>query len=159
MKRRDPLHDPRSLIRRVYGYAAYRLGTGAEADDVTAQTMERAVRYRRSFDPDKGDPAEWIIGIARRCVEDALAARSLDARSPDEAADYELEADVLRRLTVTEALAILSDRDRELISLRYGSDLSARQIALLLGMRTNAVEVALHRALSRLRPLLDESDL
>jgi DNA-directed RNA polymerase specialized sigma24 family protein len=37
------------------------------------------------------------------------------------------------------------------VALRYGADLTARQIAELLGLRTNTVEVALHRALTRLR--------
>jgi RNA polymerase sigma-70 factor (ECF subfamily) len=48
----------------------------------------------------------------------------------------------------------LPDRDRELISLRYGADLSAQQIGELLGMRRNAVEVALHRAMTRLREVV-----
>jgi len=39
----------------------------------------------------------------------------------------------------------LEPRDRELIALRYGADLSARQIAELLELKMNAVEVALHR--------------
>ena len=34
-RRRDPLADPEPLIRRVYAYVAYRLGEGAEAEDVT----------------------------------------------------------------------------------------------------------------------------
>jgi DNA-directed RNA polymerase specialized sigma24 family protein len=37
------------------------------------------------------------------------------------------------------------------VALRYGADMTARQIGELLGLRTNAVEVALHRALNRLR--------
>ena len=40
-------------------------------------------------------------------------------------------------------------------ALRYGADLTAKQIAELLGQRTNAVEVALHRALGRLRTELE----
>jgi DNA-directed RNA polymerase specialized sigma24 family protein len=40
--------------------------------------------------------------------------------------------------------------------LRYGSDLTARQIAAVLEMKTNAVEVALHRALKTLRVALED---
>jgi DNA-directed RNA polymerase specialized sigma24 family protein len=43
-----------------------------------------------------------------------------------------------------------------LIALRYGADLSARRIGEILGLRTNAVEVALHRALLRLRDRLED---
>lgn len=39
--------------------------------------------------------------------------------------------------------------------MRYGADLTAGQIGRLLGLRTNAVEVALHRARQRLRALLE----
>jgi RNA polymerase sigma factor (sigma-70 family) len=45
----------------------------------------------------------------------------------------------------------LSDRDRELVALRYGADLTAREVGEMLGMKTNAVQVALHRALDRIR--------
>jgi DNA-directed RNA polymerase specialized sigma24 family protein len=41
------------------------------------------------------------------------------------------------------------------VALRYGADLSARRIGELLDMQTNAVEVALHRALARLRSVLE----
>ncbi|HZR94850.1 MAG TPA: sigma-70 family RNA polymerase sigma factor, partial [Gaiellaceae bacterium] len=54
------------------------------------------------------------------------------------------------------ALARLDERDRDLLALRYGSDLSARQIGEILDMKTNAVEVALHRALKTLRALLQD---
>jgi RNA polymerase sigma factor (sigma-70 family) len=55
-----------------------------------------------------------------------------------------------------EALLRLEPHDRELIALRYGADLKAKQIAALFGERTNAVEVALHRALGRLRGIIED---
>jgi DNA-directed RNA polymerase specialized sigma24 family protein len=76
--------------------------------------------------------------------------------APEAAAPGDLEEEALRRLTLAAALARLGERDRELISLRYGADLSARQIAEVVGARTNAVEVSLHRALTRLRGHLEE---
>ena len=69
----------------------------------------------------------------------------------DEAGSTSLEHDLVERISLSQALRLLSERDRELISLRYGGDLTAKQIAELLETRTNAVEVALHRALARLR--------
>ena len=56
------------------------------------------------------------------------------------------------------ALAKLSIRDHELVALRYGADLTAAQIGVSLDLSTNATEVALHRALARLRELLEASD-
>ncbi|MDX6513242.1 MAG: hypothetical protein QOE36_2746 [Gaiellaceae bacterium] len=156
--RRDPLANPEPLIRRVYAYAAYRLGDGPDAEDATSETFERALRYRDSFDPSKGDPAAWLVGIARRCVDTSLAARTPTAEPPDSAAPGDLEEDSVRRLELAGALAGLDQRDRELVALRYGADLTAKQIAELLGLRTNAVEVALHRALARMRKQLDQGN-
>ena len=68
---RDPLADPAPLIRRVYAYVAYRMGDGPEAEDVTSETFERALRYRDSYDHRRGEPVAWLIGIARRCVDEA----------------------------------------------------------------------------------------
>ena len=65
---RDPLADPQPLIRQLYAYVAYVLGDGPDAEDVTSEAFERALRYRRSYDPAKGTPIAWLIGISRRCI-------------------------------------------------------------------------------------------
>lgn len=157
---RDPLADTAPLVGRVYAYVAYRLGDGPDADDITSEVFERALRYRETYDPRKGDPAGWLIGIARRCIAGAaLGSRPLDPSIHDVREEPDPAAPAVERLTVRAAVASLEERDRELIALRYGADLTARQIADALEMRTNAVEVALHRALGRLRDLLGEDEL
>ena len=148
---RDPLANPEPLIRRVYAYAAYRLGEGADAEDATSDTFERALRYRDSYNRDKGEPVAWVIGIARRCVDQILADRVPVGEPPEVEAPIDLEEEVVRRLELSRALGTLTEQDRELVALRYGADLSARQIAELFGARTNTIEVALHRAIERLR--------
>jgi RNA polymerase sigma-70 factor, ECF subfamily len=147
---RDPLANPEPLIRRVYAYAAYRLGDGPNAEDATSDVFERALRYRDSYDRDRGEPVAWLIGIARRCVDDILAGRVPAAELPDSEDSLDLEEQTVTRLDLAPALSALSEHDRELIALRYGADLSARQIAALFDARTNTIEVALHRALERL---------
>jgi RNA polymerase sigma-70 factor (ECF subfamily) len=149
--RADPLRNPEPLIRRVYAYVAYRIGDGPDAEDVTSETFERALRYRRSYDPRKGEPLAWLIGIARRCIEGRPPTLEVAAEVPEPAAAGNLEDETVRRLAIAAAVSHLDGRDRELIALRYGADLTARQIAEQLGLKTNAVEVALHRALARLR--------
>src|SRR6516164_1702353 len=140
MFRRDPLANPERLIRRVYSYVAYRMGDGPEAEDVTSEVFERALRYRDRYDPSKGEPVAWLLGIARRSVDGAYAARPLMAAAlPDRPDDGDLEEEAVRKLTLAAAVSRLEERDRELIALRYGADLSAAQIAELLDLRTNTV--------------------
>ena len=155
---RDPLADPQPLIRRVYAYVAYRIGDGPDAEDVTSETFERALRYRSSFDPRRGDPAAWLIGIARRCIVDAALRGDTPTDELPERAGEEPEEPAVLRLELRAAVAQLDERDRELVALRFGADLTARQIAGVLDLKTNAVEVALHRALARLRHALEPDD-
>jgi RNA polymerase sigma-70 factor (ECF subfamily) len=154
---RDPLADPALLIRRVYGYVAYRIGAGPDAEDVTSEVFERAVRYRSSYQTRKGEPAAWLIGIARTRIADrALTPTTAGGDFVESAAADDPTDALARRLDLQTAIARLPERDRELIALRYGADLTAREIARVVGLKTNAVEVALHRALTRLRDQVEE---
>src|SRR4051812_8578933 len=141
MRHRDPLADPAPLIRRVYAYVAYRVGDGHEAEDITSETFERALRGRDSFDPSRGTAIGWLFGIARRCLADAVAKRMTTVADPiDEAGHADLEERAVSRLTLRDAVASLDEREQELVALRYGADLTAKRIGEILGMETNAVE-------------------
>src|SRR6476469_9309652 len=130
MLRRDPFANPEPLIKRVYAYVAYRVGDGADAEDITSATFERALRYRKSFDPKQGEPVAWLIGIARREISAHFAgAPEVLAEVPETAAPGDLALDSIARIDLRTAVASLEARDRELLALRYGADLSARQIA------------------------------
>jgi RNA polymerase sigma factor (sigma-70 family) len=159
---RDPFADPDRLVRQLYAYVAYVLGDGPDAEDVTSEAFERALRYRKSYDPAKGTPIAWLIGIARRCIGPYLAARrdqpSSDALDDLPAPGGEHADRTVNEIAVRQAVSELSERDRELVALRFGSDLTCRQIGEVLGLRTNAVEVALHRALARLAEILETGD-
>ena len=145
MARRDPLANSPELIRRIYSYVAYRVGEGPDAEDVTSEVFERALRYRKSYDPSRGEPLAWLIGIARRCIDDTMTRpRPEPGDQPDVSSPEDLEGDALQRLTVAAAVEGLDERSQDLVALRYGADLSARQIGEILGLKTNAVEVALH---------------
>jgi DNA-directed RNA polymerase specialized sigma24 family protein len=48
---KDPLANPAPLVKRVYAYVAYRIGDGPDAEDVTSETFERALRYRDNLAP------------------------------------------------------------------------------------------------------------
>jgi len=160
MAKRDPLADPAPLIRRVYAYVAYRIGDGPDAEDLTSEVFERALRYRSSYDSARGEPLPWLIGIARRCVDGRRPPPQAqgDVVDREPRAPRDLEESAVERLTLASAMSGLDARSQDLLALRFGADLTARQIGILLGLKPNAVEVALHRALARLRDELEVQD-
>ena len=97
----DPLANPEPLIKRVYAYVAYRVGDGPDAEDLTSETFERALRYQKSYDATKGEPIAWLIGIARRCIDGRPPTLELSGEHMDTAGHGDLEEDAVRRLALS----------------------------------------------------------
>ncbi|MBN8866985.1 MAG: sigma-70 family RNA polymerase sigma factor [Solirubrobacterales bacterium] len=129
----------------------YARGSG-EAEDIAQNAVIRAWRYQHKL-RDGERRSEWLSRIARN---EALRALERNIPEPSEVVeqggeeDHRLEG-VIESATVQAALANLSEADRELILLRYDSDLTQSAIAERLGIPEGTVKVRLHRARARLR--------
>jgi RNA polymerase sigma factor (sigma-70 family) len=147
----------RSACGDVYAYVVSLVGDPATAEDVTAAAFERAYRKRRSFDPRRGTPRQWLFGIARNAGLDELRRRKRAATPvPDPgvhvAKGQGADDDASERAdAVTRALASLPPRDRDLIALKFYAGLSNAEIATTLGVSESNAGTRLHRALSALR--------
>src|SRR5690242_10515305 len=62
-------------LPRVYNFFRYRLGDGADAEDLTARTFEKAWRARHRYRSDVAAFATWLMSIARNVAADHLRAR------------------------------------------------------------------------------------
>ena len=79
----------REYFSRVTGFAARRLSSSGEVADLVAATFVVALERSDSYDPSRGDPGAWLVGIAanllanqrRRAVREALARARLDSCS------------------------------------------------------------------------------
>jgi RNA polymerase sigma-70 factor (ECF subfamily) len=148
-------------VWRVYGFLAYRLRDRDGAEDLTQATFERALRAWSRFDPRRGSEISWLLTIARNLLIDhyrrdrstpvaLIGERVTDADpGPEELQGASQE--------LIEALETLGDREREVIALRFGGDLSGPEIAALLDLSLGNVQQILSRSLRRLRALLDPS--
>jgi RNA polymerase sigma-70 factor (ECF subfamily) len=141
----------------LFAYVTYRTHDRALAEDIVADTFERALRGRSRFDFRRGSARTWIYAIARNCLTDHGRRNGAEERAlervhagmngdgPDEASRL-AERDLVMR-----ALAGLSPDERDVIALRYGADLTAPEIAELVGEPRTTVEGRLYRGLRRLR--------
>lgn len=144
-------------LPRIYNYFRFRVGSDADAEDLTARTFESAWRARERYRQDLAGFATWLFTIAHNVAVDHLRSRrpqvALDAVQ-EMPADGTPEDDAARDsdLQRLSALAVLlSDREQELIALKYGAELDNRQIAGLLRLSESNVGTILHRAVQTLR--------
>jgi RNA polymerase sigma-70 factor, ECF subfamily len=150
----------------VYGFVAYRLGDRAEAEDLTQQTFERALRAWRRFDPSRAQPRTWLLAIARNLLIDHYRRdrSSLHRHLGEGGVDEEqLPAEPGPEMSgvspeLAAALGSLSDRDREVVALRFGGDLRGPEIAGLLGLTLANVQQILSRSLRKLRAQLEDEE-
>jgi RNA polymerase sigma-70 factor (ECF subfamily) len=155
----------RSSRDDVYAYVAGLLRDRSAAEDVTAAAFERAYRKRSRFDPERGSPRAWVFGIARNAALDELRRRGRRAESGGEPIDPvdrgastpELAEERERRATLGAALGRLPRRERELISMKFFAGLSNPEIAATLGISESNAGTRLHRAIAKLREVLDEA--
>ena len=141
----------------LYGFLNYRTGDRALAEDLLADTFERALRARRRFDPRKASEKTWLYAIALNCLRDHARRRNTEGRALERIASGpgpesmgELEG-VADRDLIGRSLAALSEEEREAIALRFGADLTVPEIAKLTGERLTTVEGRVYRALRKLR--------
>jgi RNA polymerase sigma-70 factor (ECF subfamily) len=145
-------------LPRVLNFFRYRCGNPADAEDLTSVTFEKAWRGRDRYRRDKGAFSTWLFTIARNAAVDHYRARApvvpLDdaahvataAATPEDQSAQRSDAARLALLLQT-----LSDRDRDLIALKYGAEMSNRDIARATGLSESNVGTIVHRAVQALR--------
>ena len=150
----------RASIDPVYRYLVNICGSRDDAEDLTAQAFEQALRRWSRFDPQRGEPLPWLLAIARRVALDHFRSEGRRRRREQASA---AESDVLRdddgdpaadgamSPELWTALARLTRGERELVALRVVLELDAVETAAGVGSTPGAVGSGLHRALTKLR--------
>jgi RNA polymerase sigma-70 factor (ECF subfamily) len=140
----------------VFGYLLYLTGNRAVAEDLTAETFERALRRLKRFDPRRGTAKAWLLTLARSTALDHF--RSEQRRRKREGTYALLETEAVEgeifghtySPALEAALRSLSAGEREVVALRVLLDLDGETAARLLGISPTACSTRLHRALQKL---------
>jgi RNA polymerase sigma factor (sigma-70 family) len=142
----------------LFAFFVYRTQDRALAEDLVEDTFERVLRARRRFDPRRGTEKSWIYAIGLNLLRDHARRSSLEQRTLErvgaESHAHGAEGEFAgfeQRDELSRALAGLNDKEREAIALRFGGDLTLREVARVLDEPAAAVEKRIYRALEKLR--------
>ena len=130
-----------------------------DAEELTLDTFLLAISYARTYDG-SCTQLTWLCCLARRCIADFVRRRGRKKRVPpgglsslhhcgDEPVPSGLEhlPDRLEaEQIIDQALASLSDDERDVLLLRYVEQFAVSEIAVVLGRSAKAVESLLSRA-------------
>lgn len=140
----------------VFGYLLYLTGNRTVAEDLAAETFERALRRLKRFDPRRGSARTWLLTLARSTALDHF--RSEERRRRREGTYALMESGVVESevfghgysSALEAALQSLSAGEREVVALRVLLELDGETAARLLGISPTACSTRLHRALQKL---------
>ena len=146
----------------VYRYLVFLTGDRTAAEDLAAETFEKAFRSWRRFDPRRAAPRTWLCRIARSVAIDWFRAETRRRRREetytlghDETAG---EAPFGEGLSgpLEQALRELSPAEREVVALRVLLELDGPSAARVLGISQTACSTRLSRALRRLEERIED---
>ena len=144
-------------LPRIYNYLYFRVGKGADIGELTARTFEKAWRSRERYRKDIAQFTTWLFRIARNVAIDYCRSerRHENIDSATDLPTHSSPEQELLQCSDEERLKALmnglSDRERELLALKYGAGESNRAIAAITGLSESNVGTILHRALKTLR--------
>ncbi|MDZ4768045.1 MAG: sigma-70 family RNA polymerase sigma factor [Chloroflexota bacterium] len=155
-------------LDKIYNYVYYRMGSHADAEDLTARVFFRAMSHIESY-TDRGVPFQaWLYRIAHNLVAnwhrdrgrrkviplDEYISASLRTDAPDKKAEEEEELSALRA-----AIRRIPEDRQQLLVLKFVERLSNAEIGIIMDRTEGAVKSLYHRTLLSLREDLEPRDV
>lgn len=156
-----------SEVSHVYNYFLYKVGDQNAAQDLTAATFERAWKVRSKYKPLAATPSAWVFGIAKNVLREHYRGQkrkdflftdeiNSDAKAEDEEVEKKFQSrEESQRLRLV--LNALPNREKDLIALKYGAELTNREIARITGISEGNVGNILFRTIKKIRNQMEES--
>lgn len=152
-----------SIASDLYKVALYTLGNAHDAEDVVSETFIEAykgitrLRDSASFKP-------WMLRILsirckRKIAQYIQGKKTFDIEPfiTTLSENSDVSSDVSEQVTVVAAMGRLSEQERQIIVLSVLHGYTTKEIAGILGSPQGTVSSKLHRALAKLRGMLESS--
>ena len=150
-------------VDRVYRHVYYRVSNAHDAEDLTQQVFLKAWQAIHRYKKEASPFIAWLMTISHNLVVDfyrtkkdrayleAEVLASDPASSPEQATEASLEQQRLRR-----AILHLGGDEQQVVILRFIEGFEFAEIASVLNKKEGNIRVILHRALVKLRDMLEK---
>lgn len=157
-----------AYVKRIYRFVYFKVGSHEEAEDITADVFLKAWNYIINNDEKEIKSFSGLLyRIARNCVIDLYRSRSVQPEtvriSEGEESDIGDQGKWTENLSakveaqkIIQGLNKLKQEYREVLTLKYVDELDAKEIAVITGKGQIAIRVTLHRALKKLKEVLEK---
>lgn len=169
-------HDPEAFValydmyvKRIYRFVYFKVSSHEEAEDITSEVFLKAWHYLQEKKEVKSFSG-LLYRVARNCIIDLYRGRVAKPetvlsdfseegaeRAGDRGRWYADVQDKIETQKIIEALKKLKQEYREVVTLRYVDELEIDEIAEIVGRTRIAVRVTLHRAMKKVREILEEN--
>ncbi|MGM0501608.1 MAG: RNA polymerase sigma factor [Bacillota bacterium] len=164
--------DPQSFAQiyeyyfpKIYNYLRSRVPNIEIADDLTADVFNDVIDNLDKFDSSKGSFSTWLFTIAHNVVVDYYKHRnktvnnvSLEVVANSADSQINLEDKLINqelRKSLLLALKKISERKRNLLTLKFWGGLTNRRIAEITGLTESNVGVIVYRTVKELKSILE----
>ncbi|MFC1911026.1 RNA polymerase sigma factor, partial [Chloroflexota bacterium] len=149
-------------IDRIYRHVYYRVNSTEDAEDITQQVFIRAWQAIGRFKKTSSPFAAWLMTISHNLIVDYYRSRkdekSLDSEqlviespeNPEKMAEMAINQQQIRKV-----IARLPGDQQQAILMSFIEGFSYGEIAGALGKSEGALRVIIHRALKKMRQLLE----
>lgn len=155
----------RKYYKNVYNYISFRINNHHDTEELASNVFENVIRRFNTFKPEGAPMEAWLIGIAKNTVTDYLRKKKYrlfvpidevfglvsNNRQPEEFAVFNEDNKALIK-----AMSKLKDNERQILSMKFATDLKNIEIAKLLAISESNVGVIVHRSIKRLKTILEK---
>jgi RNA polymerase sigma-70 factor, ECF subfamily len=144
----------------IHRYLLFLTADPALAEDLAADTFEKALRAWRRYDPPRASEQTWLCQIARSIAldhfrSDARRRRREERFARDRVSEEEAPIPGAFSAELAAALGSLTAAERDVIAVRIVLDMDADTAAEVLGISRSACSMRLARALRKLEERME----
>lgn len=147
---------------KIYKYTLYRVGDHSTAEDLVSEVFEKVLRKYYTYNPNKAKLSTWIFAIVNNTIinhykKNQYCSQAVNPEIMD--SGYRLDDTIIKQELkehLLNSIMALDDRQRNVIALKFGANLTNREIAQIMDLTESNVGTILYRSLKRLKDILKQ---